>query len=256
MPEVSEHRFGSPCWVDLGSPDIGASVTFYSGLFGWDCVDLGEEAGHYTMCQLRGKPVAAFGQAMNPGPPYWATYFAVSDCDAAVGRIADAGGTVVLPGMDVMTAGRMAVGQDPTGGYFSIWQPGEHLGAGIVREASTFAWAELNVRDVGRAVDFYQQVFGWAVRVDGDPVTYREFLLDGESVAGCMEMGDSFPPELPTNWLVYFSSDDVDADLARAVELGATVLMATFDTPAGPMAVVADPQGAVFALIRLFPMER
>ncbi len=83
MTEMTAYAPGTPSWADIGVPDIGAAAcAFYSALFGWETEDLGEEAGHYTMCLLRGKPVAAIGPAENPGPPAWATYITVADVDA------------------------------------------------------------------------------------------------------------------------------------------------------------------------------
>ena len=55
MTEMTAYAPGTPSWVDIGVSDIGAAVAFYSGLFGWETEDLGEQAGHYTMCRLRGK---------------------------------------------------------------------------------------------------------------------------------------------------------------------------------------------------------
>src|SRR3954452_20813791 len=44
MPEFSGYTAGVPCWVDLGTPDVDPSVSFYGELFGWEADDLGEEA--------------------------------------------------------------------------------------------------------------------------------------------------------------------------------------------------------------------
>ena len=249
MPEVTKYAPGTPSWVDIGSPDIAAAVSFYSGLFGWECVDQGEEAGHYTMCLLRGKPVAAIGPAMNPGPPYWTTYFTVDDADATAKLIADSGGMVVMDPMDVMDVGRMAIAQDPTGGFFALWQPRAHIGAAIVNESGTLCWNELNVRDVDTAITFYERVLGFTTKRSSE---YNEFEIDGRTVAGCMAMPAQVPAEVPTNWLVYFAVDDTDAAVTRAEGLGASVLMAPMDIPdVGRFAVLSDPQGAVFAVIKM-----
>ena len=55
--ERTQYAPGTPSWVDLGSADVGASASFYGDLFGWEAVDQGEEAGHYTMCLIDGKNV-------------------------------------------------------------------------------------------------------------------------------------------------------------------------------------------------------
>jgi predicted enzyme related to lactoylglutathione lyase len=248
MTEITEHAPGTPSWADIGSPDIAASSAFYSGLFGWTGEDLGEEAGHYTMCSLRGKAVAAIGPAMNPGPPTWSTYFTVDDADATSKLIADAGGTIVVDPMDVMDAGRMAVAQDSTGGFFSIWQPRAHIGAQIVNEPGTLCWNELNTRDVEGALTFYERVFGFTTKRSAE---YNEFGLGGRSVAGCMTMPAGVPAEVPSHWLVYFAVDDTDAAAARAAELGGTAMPAIDVPDVGRFAVLMDPLGAVFAVIKM-----
>lgn len=248
MTEITQHVAGTPSWVDIGSPDIAASLAFYSGLFGWVGDDLGEEAGHYTMCLLRGKPVAAIGPAQNPGPPVWTTYFTVDDTDASAKLIADAGGTIVVEPMDVMEAGRMAVAQDPTGAFFSIWQPRASIGAEIVNEPGALCWNELNTRDVDTALTFYERVFGFTTSRSPE---YNELQLDGRSVAGCMTTPEQVPAEVPNHWLVYFAVDDTDAACARARELGATP-MDPIDIPdVGRFAVIIDPLGAAFAVIKM-----
>ena len=66
---------------------------------------------------------------------------------------------------------------------------------------------------------------------------------------GMQEIGEQFPPGTPPHWLVYFAVDDVDRTAAVAAEAGATVLKAPFDTSVGKMAVISDPQGAVFMVM-------
>src|SRR5512142_1648915 len=87
---------GTPNWVDLASPDVGRSTTFYSGLFGWDAeVQPEPEAGGYTMFRLNGKAVAGVGPIMMEGQPAaWTTYVATDDADDTTDRVTQAGGTV------------------------------------------------------------------------------------------------------------------------------------------------------------------
>jgi predicted enzyme related to lactoylglutathione lyase len=249
MTEITQHAPGTPSWVDIGVPDIGAAAAFYSGLFGWDTEDMGEEAGHYTMCMLRGKAVAAIGPAMNPGPPAWMTYITVADVDATAEAITGAGGTVVAPPMDVMEAGRMAVACDPTGAFFSIWQPKQSIGAEIVNEPNTLCWNELSTRDLDTALAFYEQVFGYEIQRSPE---YNELKLGDRVVGGAMRMPAEVPAEVPANWLAYFAVTDIDAAKAKAESLGATSLVGPMDAgDVGRFCVFSDPMGATFALIQL-----
>jgi len=253
MPERTSYAPGTPSWVDIGT-DVDAAIPFYTGLFGWEVDAGGDEMGGYGFFRLDGKVVAGFGPAQNPGPPVWSTYITVADVEASSEALTAAGGTVVVPAMDVMTAGRMAVCADPQGGFFSMWQPGETAGSELVNEPGAFCWNELNSRDVEGSKVFYGQVFGWASEthdMPGPVGSYTEFALDGRTIAGMLPMPPMVPPMVPTYWLVYFAVADCDASQAKAVELGATVLMPPMDVPAGRFCVLGDPQGATFAIITL-----
>src|SRR5256885_10406743 len=97
--EVDRYEHGVPSWVDLGTPDIPKAIEFYSGLFGWQIEQGPPEAGGYSMCLMRGKPVAGIGPQMNPGPPYWTTYVTVDSADAATAKAKDNGGKVLVEPM-------------------------------------------------------------------------------------------------------------------------------------------------------------
>jgi hypothetical protein len=253
MPERTQYAPGVPSWIDIGT-DVEGAKQFYGSLFGWETQDAGppEETGGYRFFMKNGKMVAGYGPQQNPGPPFWATYVSVADADETAKKVEQAGGNVILAAMDVMDAGRMAVFQDPQGGFVSVWQPGEHKGAQLVNEPGTLTWNELNTRDVEGAKAFYTAAFGWDAEThEGGPMPYTEFKVGGESIAGCMQMPPMIPAQVPQHWLVYFAVDDTDATVAKATELGGAVRMPGMDTPAGRIAVVADPQGATFAVIKL-----
>lgn len=255
MPERTSYRPGTPSWVDLGSSDVKESAQFYGSLFGWEFQDAGPDAGGYGMLTKGGKMVAGLGPKMDANQPeVWTTYVSVADADATAAAVSAAGGMVLMPPMDVMDAGRMAIFMDDAGAAIAAWQPNQHKGAELVNEPGTLCWNELNSRDVEKSKAFYQQVFGWA----GDtnqmgPMTYTEWKLDGETIGGMAEMGPQFPADVPPHWLVYFAVDDADATAARAVELGGQVVVPAMDIPPGRFAVLADPHGAPFAILKLNP---
>ena len=74
-------------------------------------------------------------------------------------------------------------------------------------------------------------------------------------VGGQMVGGTTAPqmPGVPNHWHVYFAVADADAAAAKVTELGGTVMVEPFDTPVGRIAVVSDPQGAVFSIIKSAP---
>jgi uncharacterized protein len=254
MAETRTSVANRPAWVDLASPDVEASRQFYSALFGWDVqVSPDPQYGGYGIAHLGGEQVAGIGPKMSADQPtVWAVYIGTADAEALAGKVQAAGGTVLAPPFDVGDQGRMAVFQDPSGAVVSAWQPAA-MGAFHSGRENTFGWAELNARGVESAVPFYEEVFGWTLKRsdsgEGGP-PYIEFQQDGESVGGAMEMSAMVPAEVPNYWLVYFSVADVDGAFAKATAAGAHALVPPMDFPGGRFAIVQDPQGATFGLLR------
>jgi len=257
MAEVSSYAPGTPCWVDLTTSDPEGARNFYGPLFGWELEIGPPETGHYTQAKLRGKPVAGLGGEPKPeeAPVAWITYFATDDVDGAAKRITENGGTLLMPPMDVMGEGHMAIAADPTGAAFGLWQAGRHMGSVLVNEPGTACWNELVTPDLEAARHFYSAVldYQWEdldTGAGGPP--YATFALgDGRPVGGAMQMTDQVPAGTPPNWLVYFAVADTDATVAKNGELGGGVSMAPMDSPYGRFAVLNDPQGGVFAVIRM-----
>jgi predicted enzyme related to lactoylglutathione lyase len=181
----------------------------------------------------------------------------VGSADAAdTARKAEAaGGKVIMEPMVVGDSGTMAIVQDPTGAYFGIWQPNKMAGSLLTGKANAFGWAELNSRGVNKAVPFYKKLFGWGDKKspmsEGQAGEYTEFLANGESIAGGMEMNPMIPAEVPSYWQVYFTVADVDKSHKQAVELGAQEMLAPRDFPGGRFSILSDPQGASFGLLKM-----
>jgi uncharacterized protein len=251
--EVDRYDHGVPSWVDLGVPDIGKAIAFYSSLFGWQIEQGPPEAGGYSVALLRGRAAAGIGPQMNPGPPYWTTYVSVDSADDAVAKAKAAGGNVLMEPMDVMDAGRMGVIQDPVGAVISVWQPNQMPGAGIVNEPNSFSWNELVTTDIEKSKEFYKAVFGWGSQTHGEdsPMPYTEWKIGDRSVGGMMPKPPMMPAEVPPHWGVYFSVDGTEAAMDKVKELGGQVLMGPMDVEPGKIAVVQDDQGAVFNIITL-----
>lgn len=256
--EVTKHTPGMFCWVELGATDQQAAKKFYSELFGWGVNDLpiGPDS-FYSMMQLRGKDVAALShmsqeQLAQGIPPHWLLYIAVESADEAAKAVNAAGGKTMMDPFDVFDAGRMTVAQDPTGATFGIWQPRNHIGAQINNESNAFCWGELATRDADAASAFYSKVFGWKSKTgDAAPMVYTEFNLGGQPFGGMY----TIPPAMegvPPNWMPYFAVDDCDAKAGQAKSLGANLIVPPQDIPnVGRFATIADPQGAVFSIIKL-----
>src|SRR4051794_13545441 len=254
MSERTSYVPGTPCWVDLGTPDIEAAVGFYGGLFGWSVPEgeNSEQTGGYRQAMLRDKPVAGVMPLMQEGqPPVWSTYVSVTDADATAAKVREAGGMVMAEPMDVLDLGRMAVFTDTTGAVFGVWQPGSFVGAEVVNEAGAVVWNELNTRDTEAAKAFYGAVFGWSFdEREFETGAYTSLKVGDDAVGGMIDISDRVPEEVPAHWLAYFATDDADATIAKAKGSGGDVVFGPEEiSEVGRIAVLKDPFGAVFALI-------
>ncbi|MER5889478.1 VOC family protein [Streptomyces sp. NPDC001941] len=239
-------------------PDQQAALDFYRDLFGWQGEAGPPETGGYAVCTLKGRPVAGIMAAMNPDgtvpdpmpPAVWTTYLATDDADATLDKAGGAGAHVIAPAMDVMDLGRMAVVADPQGAVFGLWEAKSFTGAGIVNEPGALIWNELSTTDTDAAGRFYAEVLPVTAAPSEMPGAngYVEWQVEGRAVGGMMTLQEN-AAGAPPHWLAYFSADDVDGVAAAAERAGASVLAPPFDMAAGRMAVLADPQGAVFAVI-------
>ncbi|MCA9920219.1 MAG: VOC family protein [Anaerolineales bacterium] len=254
MQIVRSYPDGVFCWVDLTTPDQNGAKAFYSALFGWETDDRPlPMGGTYTMLQLEGKNVAGLGE-MQPEmkaqgmPAFWASYVKHDDVDSIAAKIAEAGGNLMFPPMDVMDSGRMTMGMDSTGAAFGVWQPQEHTGAELVNMPNTLVWNELQSRQPDAAKAFYESVFGWESKADENG--YVTFAVNGRMQAGMITMDENWGPDIPNNWSVYFMVEDVEAKSALAQKLGGMVIVpATQAGEMGRFAVISDPQGGVFTIM-------
>lgn len=260
MSRRTSYESGTPCWIDLNSPDIDASIRFYSSVFGWDHDDQHDDQNDriYTNFTKDGALVAGLGP-QQPGtdgaPALWTSYVAVDDVDAASAKANAAGGTITLPPMDVMDHGRMAMVADPAGAVIAMWQPRQHKGAEVVNEPDTWSWNELMSRDIDAAVRFYTDVFGWNYQIMDMPSGAYHVIEGGEEggLGGLMAMPDEVPGAVPSYWGVYFTVADADATIAKAQQAGATKMWGPDDSPVGRMAGLVDPHGAMFSILQPAP---
>jgi predicted enzyme related to lactoylglutathione lyase len=258
MPNIDRYPSGAFVWVELGTTDQAAAKNFYAVLFGWQAHDMPMgPTEYYTIFRLEGRDAAAaytLSPARSGGaPPHWMLYISVASADDAAARAAQAGGKVLAGPFDVMDAGRMAVVQDPTGAVFSMWEPKANQGLGIAGVDGTLCWADLMTTDAARARQFYADLFGWEIAAaPKDPSGYLH-IKNGEAFIG------GIPPVgpqagVPSHWLLYFLASDCDGASAKAKSLGANIYYGpTTMEGVGRWAVVADPQGAAFAIFQPLP---
>ena len=120
----------------------------------------------------------------------------------------------------------------------------------MTSDRGLFVWHELNTTDVEAAERFYTRLIGWKITAWDPNPRYKIWTLGREGRAGLWpihaELNAVAPPP---HWLSYIGTPDVDATVRQAVELGGKVVTPAYDVAGiGRMAVLADPQGAMFAV--------
>jgi hypothetical protein len=256
MPHIDTHAPGAFAWIELATTDQAAAKTFYGQLLGWAVDDIPLGPGEtYSMFILDGRHAGAAHTLLSDEraagvPPHWNLYVAVRSADEIASRVVPLGGQLLAPPFDVMDAGRMAVVQDPTGAVLAIWEARQHAGTGIAGVPGTLVWADLVTPDRNRVEPFYAGLFGWTFgKEDEDPSHAYWHIKTGDEYIGGIPPVNAYGPNVPPHWLAYFEVASCDASAEQATRLGARLFMppTTFEH-VGRMAVVADPQGAMFAM--------
>jgi uncharacterized protein len=247
---------GSPCWADLWTSDVEGSRKFYGELFGWTPEEPSAEFGGYFIFSRDGAPVAGGMGDMGPdmqADNTWKPYFHTDDIAKTLEAAEAAGAQVIGAAMAVADLGTQAVLVDPTGAVVGAWQPDTFQGFSTLEEPGAPSWVELHTRDHAKAVDFYRSVFHWDITMVDDTDEFRYGVMEDPSgqnmgLAGIMDASGFLPEGAPSAWYVYWEVDDVDATVAKAQQLGGSVVDEPEDTPYGRLATLQDPAGARFKL--------
>jgi uncharacterized protein len=245
---------GAPIWADLATSDVEGAKAFYGSLFGWEPDPApNPEARGYVLLRLGGKDVAGVGPVQMPEqPPAWLPYIGVEDVEATMAAVKEAGGDPFFGPMDVLDTGRMGIFRDPTGAALGVWQPRTMTGFEVADQPGSFAWFDLNTKDVEAAKPFYSAVLGWGSKTSGEgQMQYTEWKLGDRSIGGAVLIGPQAPANVPPHWLVYFAVPETGAAVGKIRDLGGTPLMEPMEFPGGTFAVARDPQNAVFAVLTL-----
>jgi predicted enzyme related to lactoylglutathione lyase len=108
--------------------------------------------------------------------------------------------------------------------------------------------------DAEQSRTFYEQLFGWTFeRTDRLGRPYFIARAGSAAVAGMAQVERRRPDEPIAQWISYLSVSNVDSVVAGLTAAGGRVLVAPTDIQASRAAVVVDPQGAPFWLVRLGP---
>ena len=254
--QSSRNRHGSFIWYELLTTDADAAAAFYGEVIGWTAANAGVPGVDYRIFSAAGTDVAGHMTIPEDGAemgmrPGWYGYVGVDDVDAAVAGIEAAGGSVLVPAMDLDGVGRMAFVTDPQHVPFYVMRgASEEASSSFAAREGHCVWNELSAADPASALAFYTGQFGWE---GGDAMPMGEmgdyvFLNHGGEMIGAV-MPDQGHAPLPM-WRFYFQIPDIDAAAAKVAAAGGVVRQGPHPIPGGDFMIVAsDPQGALFGAV-------
>ncbi len=116
-----------------------------------------------------------------------------------------------------------------------------------------FCWNELATNDLAAAQKFYNDLLGWTLHESKTAgMAYTEIEANGRRIGGMYQTPPEMSGGMPPHWMAYVAVDDVDGLAARVEALGGKVCVRPMDIPnVGRFAVINDPAGATFSIIKL-----
>jgi predicted enzyme related to lactoylglutathione lyase len=251
----TEHHVGKVIWAELITPKIREAEQFYAGLFGWTFKEQSSSNGHYALALLNGEPVAGLIhhplQEGEKRQPYWLTFIAVQDVDAAERTAVGGGGKILVAPRTYPARGRQAVLTDPQGAPFALIASFSGDPPDYLAENGAWIWSSLLTRDPEAGIAFYQNVFGYDVfdLQSDDGLQHAVLSTDNLARASVNALPVDAMHRQP-HWLNFIRVADATDTATKAVALGGSVLVPPrVDRHGGKFAVIADPAGAPFGVM-------
>jgi len=250
---------GQFVWYELMTANAGAAKAFYPAVAGWAAEDWPHS--QYTMWTAGGIPLGGIVQ-LRPDQlqqgmrSAWMPYIEAGDVDETARKAGTLGGRVLFGPHDIPGTGRFAVVADPQGAVFAIYHslsPSEGFDGDPI--PGRFAWHELTTTDHRAALDFYRRLFGWESTgaFTMDVGEYQTYGSRGKSYGGMFTRTRAMA-NMPPFWLCYIAVPDLEKSVAAAKRAGGKIMTGPTDVPdGGRIAILTDPQGAMFALYRAAP---
>jgi predicted enzyme related to lactoylglutathione lyase len=245
---------GGVVWSEYAATDVEVAKRFLCGLFGWEfrTKHFGKEGGYTTFFIRDGsrtRDVAGLlclsdlDGAGSRGS--WMPVMRVQSVDTVTAKSCELGATILAPPTGFSGLDRHAILAGPSGITYALFDARDgHVwrGPGCVR------WSELRVTDPSKTALFCWQTFGWlaeSVR-DVDWSLRVVFMHGGERI---LSMCKATQGEM-SRCLPCVETDDLDAAVTRAVELGGTLVERRDDDPIhGRCARITDPLGEGLMLV-------
>jgi len=251
LEPTREQLTGKFVWYDLFTPDMQITSTFYQELFGWTFTDT--DTAYPGVKTINNSSPIANAVEITPrkkssGESIWLGYISVPDVDKAVEQVKLQDGSIYKKPRDLAHRGRIAIVIDNQGAILGLVhsQDGDPSDQDDIQ--NNFIGSELWTTDLERAMSFYSPLAGYEVKIVyvGPDQKYHLLQRDNIPRAGVTKiLWDDVKP----NWIPYIAVNDLTETINKAETLGGKVLIGPpKEIPINPLAIIADPTGAVFGI--------
>lgn len=243
---------GKFVWHDLFTHDLKTAVKFYNGVFGWLFIDTVPNGVPVKTILRDGIPIAnAVEISASNRDKYdslWLSYMSVPDVDAAAKLAGQHGATTYKQPRDLPDRGRIAIITDGQGAIFGLVHSPSGDPLDQANRLHHFIGSELWTTDLEKAVETYIALGGYELSLveAGPDGNYHLLTTNSVPRAGIVKIPwDNVKP----NWIPYIAVNDVKATTAMVESLGGRLLVKPPEEKVeNPLAIVADPSGAVFGI--------
>jgi len=255
---TGESHPGKFVWRDLMTDDVPAVKQFYSELFGWTYLSLGNEENDYTVVLHEGKPIAGIFELRNVDESHrysqWISYLSVPDITQTINYVKASGGRIYREPFALPNRGIVSFIFDSQQAVLGLVNSssGDPIdGDGIYNE---WLWTELWTKDVDNSINFYSEMIGYISKKFNTKAANQYHVLEKEEKprAGVVEI--PFENVKP-HWMPYIAVKDPSEIVKKVEQLGGTVYMGTEGIVGNNAAIIADPSGAVFT-VQKWPLEK
>jgi len=245
---------GKFVWFDLVTDDPTALRQFYGSVFGWKFHTVGKPPASYALIENAGDNIGGLFYHARPSgassSARWLSLISVPDPAASVRYVEQHGGKVIAPLATIAGRGTHALFRDPQGAVFGVLKSESGDRPDTPVETGDFFWTDLLAPDPAKATEFYVGLAGYEATDREANTGAKRVVLSSEGYARAGIVPLPAPIKQP-GWLPYVLVDDVAGTLQRATAAGGRVLLQPRpDLLNGNLAVIADPRGGVFGVVR------
>jgi predicted enzyme related to lactoylglutathione lyase len=255
---TNENHPGKFVWRDLMTDDIPSVKKFYSELFGWTYIDVGESDNDYTVILHEGKPIAGMFRLRDVEAKsrysQWISYISVIDVQQAVNYTKANGGRIYREPFELPNRGTVAFVFDSQNAVFSFVKSSSGDPKDQDPVYNQWFWTELWTNDTENSINFYKGLFGFDQKTFDTRAENQYHVLENENRPRAGVIKIPFENVKP-HWMPYIAVKDPSQIVGKVEQLGGTVYLGTEGIAGNNAAIIADPSGAVFT-VQKWPLEK